>query len=111
MDSIFIFGVIALILFIIIFIIRIPIIVAKKRGLKENDVHVIALLSWVSLFIGITWIVALIMSLVYQPPKPDVNRQSNRNELDELSKLFEMKENGILTQEQFEKAKENLLRR
>ena len=110
MNILFIITFIVLLILVSIFIIRIPIIVAKKRRLKESDVNVIALLSWASLLVGVTWIVALIMSLVYQPQKYDENKKSNQNELDELSKLFEMKEKGILTQEQFEKAKERLFK-
>lgn len=112
-------------LFILIFIIRIPIIIAKRRNLKESGINVIALLSWVSLLVGIiwslalfpwldllfeiTWTVALIMSLVYQPPQYNIKKQSSPDDLDELLKLFELKEKGLLSQEEFEKAKERLL--
>ncbi len=106
MDIIFILGAFALVLFILIFIIRIPIIIAKRRNLKESDINVIALLSWISLLVGVTWIIALVMSLVYQPP---INKQSPSNDLDELSKLFELKEKGILSQEEFERAKSRVL--
>jgi CBS domain containing-hemolysin-like protein len=109
MDIILILGSFALVLFTLIFVLRIPIIIAKRRGLKESDINVIALLSWISLLVGITWIIALIISLVYQPPQYSIKKQSSLDDLDELSKLFELKEEGLLSQEEFEKAKKRLL--
>ena len=109
MEAIFMLGIFALFLFLFIFIIRIPIIIAKKRGLPESDVGVIVLLSWVSLLLGITWIAALIMSLVCQPAVHDMAEQSTTDNLDELSKLIELKEKGLLSAEEFERAKKRLL--
>ena len=108
MDIIFLLGVFALFLFILIFFLRIPIIIAIRRGLKKSDINVIALLSWISLLIGITWIVALVMSLVCQP-QHSIKKQSSPDDLDELSKLFELMEKGLLSQEEFERAKHRLL--
>ena len=49
-----------------------------------------------------------------RPEKPEeeqqINRQSNRDNLsNEITKLNELLQNGVLTQEEFEKAKKKLL--
>ena len=97
MDAITII-IIGIFILICVGVIRIPIIIAKRRGLTERTVTAIALLSWMSLLVGITWIVALIMSLIYHPQT-----------YTDQSGLGELKEKGILTPEQFDKAKKRVL--
>lgn len=90
----------------IIWLIRLPIIIAEKRKLSENDIKIITLLAWVSLLVGVTWIIALIMALVYQPRHSIPAALS----VDELEKMYELKEKGILTQEEYEKVKLKLIK-
>ena len=51
----------------LIFIIRIPIIIAKSRKITGSDLTTVAVLSWCSLLFGITWFIALVLSFVYTP--------------------------------------------
>jgi hypothetical protein len=56
------------------------------------------------LLFGITWLIALVLSLTYKSKNIIEN-----NDLDRLEKLANLKERGILTQEEFEKEKNKLL--
>lgn len=109
MEGIFIIGGFALILFILIFIIRIPIIIARKRGLKERDIDIISFLSWISLLVGITWLIALILSVIYQPEESSPSKISLPTNLDNIATLFALKEKEILTREEFDRAKSKIL--
>ena len=59
-------AIVFLIIYLIIAVLLalIPIKVAESRGVKGQSLTTIKVLSWLGLFIGITWFVALIMSLV-----------------------------------------------
>ena len=84
-------------------IIYIPIKIAKIRGIKNSELKTITILSWFGLLFGITWVVALVLALIYQPKKSQI--QSTEI----LLKLNELKEKGIITQKEFEEQKKNLL--
>ena len=122
-----------LLLILAIFLIRIPIIIANARGVGGGNLKVIAILSWCGLFFGITWIIALILALVYQSQVNITNTTNgqvvylsrnneehltayNRNvqtpilsNLDKLEKLATLKEKGIITEQEYEVEKHNLL--
>lgn len=98
------------------FIISIPITIAKNRGVKDSELTTITILSWGGLLLGITWFIALALSLIYQPKKwTDGTNSSEKPQIpstdnvEKLLKLNELKEKGIITQEEFEKQKKNLL--
>ncbi len=91
----------------IILIIRLPIIIAKNRGITGEELSTITILSWVSLLVGITWIVALVLSLVYKPKK--WIDKDEKLDLDQLEKLYSLKKKGIISQEEFEQEKQKIL--
>lgn len=99
-----ILGIIAAI---IIFIIRLPIIIAKNRGITGEELSTITILSWVSLIIGITWIVALVLSLVYKPQK--WIDKDDKHDLNQLEKLYSLKKKGIISKAEYEKEKQKIL--
>ena len=105
--SIFVFLILGLIF--AIFLIRIPISIAKSRQVKGSSLTWIKILSWVSLFCGVTWFAALIWALV-EPPAPSQAPRDGQNEnLAAIEKLGQLKEQGLLTQEEFEQKKAQLL--
>ena len=98
------------------FIISIPITIAKKRGIKGSELTTITILSWCSLLIGVTWFVALALSLVYKPQNWVGETASSgkgqtmaTTDIDNLLKLNELKEKEIITQQEFEEQKKKLL--
>jgi hypothetical protein len=56
-----------LILWAIIFFIRIPIIIAKTGRITGSGLTTIGLLSRSGLLIGLTWLIALVLSWVWKP--------------------------------------------
>lgn len=111
-----IFGLIILIA--AIFLIRVPVMIAKTRGISGSELSTIDILSWVGVFFGITWLIALVLSLVYQPVKwvdkdeskaPDTINKIDISDTDRLEKLYSLKEKGVLTEEEFNKQKKNIL--
>ena len=98
------------------FIIQIPIMIAKNRGIKDSELTTITILSWAGLLFGVTWFIALALSLIYQPKKWVGESNSSEkpqtpptDNVEKLLKLNELKEKGIITQEEFDKQKKNLL--
>ena len=98
------------------FIISIPISIAKNRGIKDSELTTITILSWAGLLFGITWFIALALSLIYKPKKwieeniPVENKQIiSTDNVEKLLKLNELKEKGIITQTEFDEQKKNLL--
>ncbi len=112
MDLLFLFVIIFFICF-LIFIIRVPIIIAKSRGICDNELNTITILSWVGIFIFFTWFIALILALIWKPDKwIDKNNTSQPNHLNDweaLEKLFRLKEQGIISQTEFETEKMKIM--
>lgn len=103
----------AILIALIILVVRIPIIIAKTRGIAGGDLSVIAILSWLGLLIGITWIAALVCSLVWSAGSNNISASNANSEkstaFEALEKLGKLKENGIITQQEFEQEKKNIM--
>ena len=97
-------GLIFIILLITVFviIIRIPITIAQMRGIAGSDLTIISILSWLGIFFGLTWIIGLILSLIYEPKPVTTN-------LDKLNKLYDLMQKGVISQSEFNQYKKNLL--
>ena len=95
----------------IILVIRVPIMIANARGITGSELTTIRLLSWVSLLVAVTWIIALIMSLVYQPNKWIDKQPEKEKEIDyaSLEKIHDLKEKGILSEEEYIREKNKIL--
>ena len=99
---------------VIYWIIQVPIMIAKNRGISEGELQTITILSWCGILIGITWFVALILSLVWTP-KNWIEKKSQEekllpsNSLESLEKLAALKEKGIITEEEFAREKAKIL--
>ncbi|MBO7332712.1 MAG: hypothetical protein J6U64_03495 [Alphaproteobacteria bacterium] len=100
----------------IVLLALVPIIIAKSRGIMGSELKTIRILSWGGLlFVGITWFVALVMSLVFQPKKwIDKEEETDEKEgidLDSLEKLHDLKEKGILSEKEYIREKNKRLGR
>lgn len=101
--------VILLLLVIGIWLIRIPIIIAQSRSVKASALSGISVLSWLGIFFGITWVAALIWALVEHPEQTQQTQSGKNDNIDAIEKLGQLKEQGLLTQDEFEKKKAQLL--
>ncbi|GMO57037.1 MAG: hypothetical protein Ta2D_02570 [Rickettsiales bacterium] len=93
-------------LFIGYIIIQIPIKIGEHRSLKDDDMKIIKILSWMGIVLGFTWIVALILSLVYSSSL-NINIKNNP---DELKKMHDLLKAGAITQEEFDNYKNKMLK-
>ena len=95
----------------LILMVMIPIKVAESRGVKGQSLTTIKVLSWLGLLLLIPWFVALIMSLVCEVQKSASlsQKMDYLKELELLTKLNELKENGVITQEEYETKKKELI--
>lgn len=103
-------------LFILYWIIQVPIRIAKNRGITGSELNTIAILSWCGvLFIGITWFIAIILSISWQPNRwIDKNDQTIKNisssaNYEKLEKLAELKDKKIITEDEFNREKKKIL--
>lgn len=93
----------------LLMVILIPVSIAKKRGITGTELATISILSWLGAIIGITWIIALILALIWKPTKWVDKKEDCSNGYDEILKLHEMMEKKIITKKQFEQKRKELL--
>jgi len=110
-EALLIFFIVLLIIIVAIVIIRIPIIIAKKRNIIGSELTTIAILSWLGLLVGITWIIALVLSLTYKPMKW-VNKDENEDiDLDKLEKLHDLEKKGIINEEEYNQERAKIIKK
>ena len=95
-------------------LIQVPIMIAKNRGISEGELQTITILSWCGILIGITWFIAIILALVWTPKnwiekKPNEEKLLQSNSLESLEKLASLRDKGIITEEEFAKEKAKIL--
>ena len=85
--------------------------IAKSRGVSGNNLTTISLLSWLGVFLGLTWVIALILALVFHP-QTWIQQSSpmTATNVDALMKLNELREKGVITEEEFNRQKVLLLK-
>ena len=101
---------IIILLLVVFFLIQVPMMVAKSRGITGSELSTITILSWCGLFFGITWLIAIVLALVYQPNKW-INKSSEvgTSDVDKLAKLHSLKKQGVISQKEFDKEKKKIL--
>lgn len=114
-----IFSIAVLCIVFLIFLIQIPIYIARGRCLSKTDITTITILSWCGLIFGITWFVALVLSLVWQSGVAQVqecktcgkthNKLATGSAADQIEKLHKLKRRGIITQKEFDIEKKRIL--
>ena len=97
----------------LVWVLQIPMAIAEARGIKDPELTTISILGWFGVLLGITWFIALALSLIYQPKKwvdgTATAEKTSSEGMDLLLKLKELQEKGIITPEEFEKQKEKIL--
>lgn len=102
---------IILVLLIIFLLIEVPIYIAKKRGITDSELLAITVLSWVGILIPLTWIVALVLAIVWKPDNwVDKKENTKIDYLEELEKLANLKDKGILSEAEFNEHKKRLMK-
>ena len=101
---------IVLALIVAILIIRIPIVIAKNRGITGGDLTTIGLLSWLGIFFGVTWVVALILAFIWSSEiRVAVQDGRAADDIDRLEKLHKLKKSGAISQKEFDTEKKKVL--
>ncbi len=81
----------------------IPIMIANARGICGTEKTIIVVLSILGIFFGVTWFVALILSLVWR------GDCLGGDELDKLEKLSKLYKDKVITKSEYERMKSRLL--
>jgi hypothetical protein len=78
--------------------------IANARGIVGGNKTAIVVLSWLGIFFGVTWIVALILSLIW-------NGETiiDGTSLDKLEKLSKLYKNKVITRAEYEEMKSKLI--
>lgn len=82
-----------------------PIIIANSRGISGNKKTAIVVLSLLGLFCGITWFVALILSVVWNGDGACCCAAN----LDSLEKLARLYKDKVISKSEYEKMKSKLI--
>lgn len=91
-----------LVIIFLIFLVRIPIIIARNRGIYGGNLTTIAILSWLGLILGITWVIALVFAMIWRG-------EGGGADVDKLGKLHKLKKSGAITQKEFDAEKRKIL--
>lgn len=81
----------------------IPVMIANARGICGTEKTIIVVLSILGIFFGLTWIVALVLSLVW---RGDCLGGDNLDKLEKLARLYKDK---VITKAEYERMKSKLL--
>ena len=103
-EFLIVFGIMFILGLIFVGFLLIPIWIANARGICGGEKTTISILSWMGIFFGITWIVALILSLVWRGEC--AMRETNLDKLEKVSKLYR---NKSITREEYNEIKSKLL--
>ncbi|MCL2018062.1 MAG: SHOCT domain-containing protein [Alphaproteobacteria bacterium] len=99
---------IALCVLFLILLLRVPIMIAKSRGIWGNNLTIIAILSWLGLIFGITWVIALIFALVWSGDADLAAK--DLADMEKLDKLHKLKQRGAITQKEYDVQKRKILK-
>lgn len=89
-------------------VICIPVFVANARGICGAKRTIILVLSWLGIFFGLTWIAALILSLVWTPDNGDCVCACN-SRLDALEKVAKLYKDKVITKSEYDKMRKELM--
>ena len=105
-EFLIVFGIMFLLGLTLVGILMIPIVIANARGICGGEKTTITILSWMGVFFGITWIVAMVLALVWRGEcgMPETN-------LDKLEKLSRLYKNKSISREEYNEIKSRLLSR
>ncbi len=103
LEVIFAFLIMFCVAVIFVALLSIPILIANARGICGSEHTAIVVLSILGVFFGITWFVALILSVVW---KGECMVETDLDKLEKASKLYK---NKSITKEEYEKIKSKLL--
>jgi len=106
------FSIAVLCIALLIFLVQIPVLIARGRGLSASDLTTITILSWFGLIFGVTWFVALVLALVWSSEMSQEHSKYNKSTgsaADQLEKLYKLKQRGIITQKEFDAEKKKIL--
>ena len=105
-EFLLVFGIMFVLGLILVGILMIPIAIANARGICGGEKTTISILSCMGIFFGITWVVALVLSLVWRGECG--MRESNLDKLEKLSRLYR---NKSISREEYNEIKSRLLSR
>ena len=105
-EFLLVFGIMFVLGLILVGILMIPIAIANARGICGGEKTTISILSWMGIFFGVTWVGALVLSLVWRGECG--MRESNLDKLEKLSRLYR---NKSISREEYNEIKSRLLSR
>ena len=109
------FVALLLLLVVAFWLLRIPVKIARHRGMSERDIHMISILCWVGVLLGVTWIAALVWAIIGEKECAVLTQGIEANHpkediVNSIEKLCDLKNKGAITEEEFREKKEQLLK-
>lgn len=101
----FTFSVIFALAVLAVFLLCIPIIIANARCIYGGEKTTIVVLSLLGVFFGITWFIALILSLVWRG-----DCITGGNGLEQLERISRLYKDKVISKEEYEKMKAKILK-
>lgn len=95
-----------ILLLIYLFIVWIPIRIAKSKNLKGTLYLIIVVLSWCLFIGGFPWLIALVLSLF-----SSANLITDKkDDLDKLQQLYDLKEKGVISEVEYQNQRHKILK-
>ena len=85
--------------------------IARGRGISGPELTTIIVLSWCGIIFGVTWLIALVLAIVWKPEswikKCDGCGKTieSHDTAEQLEKLHKLKQRGIISQKEFDAQK------
>lgn len=97
-----------IILLVLLPVLFLPSIIAFSKN-HPHKMPIVLTNLFVSLFWGIGWFIALVWCFIVPSSHSSLRSNTSFSSADEIRKFHELKEQGVITQEEFEKKKAALL--
>lgn len=95
------------ILALVLYIVWLPVIIAKKRGLDGDQKTGIACCAILGIFFFPLWIVGIILACVLKPKV--IEEKDGDTDLERLEKLHTLYKNKVITKAEYDKQREKIM--
>lgn len=87
--------------------------IARGRGIYGPEMTTIIVLSWCGIIFGVTWLIALVLAIVWRPEnwikKCDGCGAQSQDTAQQIERLHKLKQRGIISQKEFDAQKKKIL--
>lgn len=110
MEYMIMFFVFVLVCVFIWALINVPVYIANARGICGTNRTIIIVLSWLGILLGVTWVAALVLSLVWPAGDgADASCNDCASQLDALERAAKLYRARVISKAEYEKMRKKIM--